>query len=144
LTLDSVLNLIWAAIAVVALALLARSERSRMGSRWMRVRRAAAVTLMALALFPCVSVSDDLFSFSFLRTQLGGHGGYGSPVPESSKDTSGNLQLFRLLQTLDHFQISAVCALAVSFFCLGLTLRYHRPTVRGTAILLTGRAPPVF
>jgi hypothetical protein len=140
-TLHSALNLLWLGISVSALAWFAHRESRRVApGRW---RRLLAVCAICITIFPAISDSDDLFSFSLLRVPDQRHGGVGStPPPEDSREKS-TLQLVRLLESLEHFQIAG-------FYCLCLTLavvamlRSVRPVCLSRAVLAhAGRAPPL-
>jgi hypothetical protein len=105
--------------------------------RWQRL---FAVFLATIALFPIVSDSDDLFSFSLLRIPGQHHGAGTTPEDSREKDT---LQLSRALETLEHFQISAFyqITLALCFVALLTTLclaARSRPVFASA-----GRAPPL-
>lgn len=145
LTLDTALNLIWLGVGVLALALLAVLEpRWFRRSSWRaRSMRFTAVFIVAVALFPSVSSSDDLFNFSLLSTHLGKHGGFGNTVPEDSKEKAG-MQLFRLLETLNHCQISPVYSFFLVLCCMALILTCRRDALPRTVVCRSGRAPPLF
>jgi hypothetical protein len=141
--LNSALNWVWLGIAAGALVWLAFQELRRRGrgGRWSGPRRLVAVLLAAFAIFPAISNSDDLLSYSLLNSQLGRHGGYGSPVPEDPAE-SARAQLARLLETLDHCQTALVWAFAVVLFCLAYTSVY-RPRLHACSVVCrTGRSPP--
>jgi len=142
--LDTALNLIWLGIGVTALVLLGIAELRQRSSRpyWI-LRRALAVFFVTVALFPCVSASDDLFSFAFLQTRLGKHGTTGTTTtpPEDAKEKA-NLHLARMLQSLDHLQICGIQALAITFFCLAL-VSFNRAVIPVRDLLCrAGRSPP--
>jgi len=144
MTLDTALNLIWAGAGVLGLILLFFFEKRwfpRSSSR-ARFRRLSAVLILAVALFPSVSSSDDLFSFSLMNSHLGKHGGFGSTVPEDSREKAG-LQLFRTLENLNQYQISAVYALALALWCVALVFTPRRQAVTRTVLCRAGRAPPL-
>lgn len=139
MTLDAALNLIWVGIGVSALGLLARSEFRNIHARTARLYRFASVLLVVLALFPCVSASDDFFCLSLLETHPAQHGGMGSPLPE---DTHDSIYLTRVFGALDQVRPAAFfsLALALSF----VTVVFVRPRVAASHTILsrTGRAPP--
>jgi hypothetical protein len=144
MTLDTALNLIWVGVGVFALILLSFLER-----RWFphssakaRLQRLVAVLILTVALFPSVSTSDDLFSFSLINSHLGKHGGFGSTVPEDSKEKAG-MQLFRLLETLNHFQISVVHRLLLALCCVTWVLTLRRDAFTRAVLCRSGRAPPL-
>lgn len=144
ITLDTALNLIWLGLGVLALVLLACLEGRQYprSSRRARRKRFGAVLIVAVALFPSVSSSDDLFSFSLINSQLGKHGGFGNTLPEDSKEKAG-MQLFRLLETLNHYQVSHFYALFLALCCLTLVLTLRREVVTRPVLCLTGRGPPL-
>jgi hypothetical protein len=138
--LDNALNWVWLGIAAIALACLAFQELRRRGRR-SGPRRLVAVLLAAFAIFPAISNSDDLLSYSLLSSQLGRHGGYGTPIPEDPAE-SARVQLARLLETLDHCQTTLICAFAMVLFCLAFTSVF-RPQFRAcSAVCRCGRSPP--
>lgn len=137
LALDSALNLSWAAIATAALVWLALCETR------VSFRRLVAVLIVTAALFPCVSASDDLFSFSLFHVHSGKLGGVGAPSPRGSTQEP-SLLLVRLLQSLEHWQLPGACtpAPALDFiapvYCSGT-----RPAIRVPHRAI-GRAPPAW
>ena len=144
-SLDAALNLIWLGIGVTALVLLGISEWRHRPSRPSAViRRVLAVFFLTVSLFPCVSASDDLFSFSFLQTHLGKHGGMGTtPTPPEDAKEKANLQLARLLQAMDHLEVAGVYAFAVSFFCFALVLLTRSAAPMRDLLCRAGRSPPI-
>ena len=143
MTLDTALNLSWLIAGVVSLiALSVREARhSRRTTNRARRLRFTALVIVALALFPSVSSSDDLFNFSFINSHLGKHGSFGSSIPEDSKEKAG-LQLFRLLETLSQYEIAQVYALSLALCCIALVLTLRREVVTRTVLCSPGRAPP--
>jgi hypothetical protein len=143
MTLDTALNLVWLAIGAVALCLLAflETRRYRHSTRRARWVRLVAVLVLTVALFPTVSSSDDLFSFALLDSHLGKHGGAGSTPPEDSKEKAGML-LYRVLETLDHYQISNIYTLSLAVSCLGFVFALYREVATRAVTSRPGRAPP--
>jgi hypothetical protein len=143
-TLPTMLNLLWAVMTLSAAAALVvwdcRHDRWR--GRGARARRLGAVLLLGLCLFPSVSSSDDLFSFSLFESHFGRRGATGSVPPESSEG-GGATTLIIALNALEHCQseviwffvlvLCAACAIACSQLMF-----VGRPTVAGC-----GRAPPL-
>ncbi len=130
LSLDSALNLLWLGISVSAIACFGRRE-------W---RRSFTVFLATIALFPIVSDSDDLFSFSFLRIPQAHHRNAGT-TPEDSREKD-TVQLGRVLESLDHWQIAPSYEIAPIVSCVAL-LRLLPCTARTRTVLArVGRAPP--
>jgi hypothetical protein len=138
LSLDAALNLLWLSISASALLWVASIDWRK--SRQIRWRRLFAVFVATIALFPTVSDSDDLFSFSLLQIP-GQHRGAGT-TPEDSREKD-TIQLSRVLESLDHYQITSTFqfVLSLGFVALLLTLSFAvftRPTFASA-----GRAPPL-
>ena len=136
-TLDVGLNLVWLAISLAALVWFARSSGRGRG------RRVFAVCMMAVAIFPCVSDSDDLFNFSQLRIPTNHRGGVGTvPAPEDSREKE-SINLARLLETLEHYQVSGIYIFSLALFCIAGLISL-RPVCATRPILCnSGRAPPL-
>lgn len=138
LSLDSGLNLLWLAISVSALAWFGRLEWKQSGrARW---RRLFPVFLATVALFPTVSDSDDLFSFSLLRIPGQHHGAGNAPEDSREKDST---QLVRLLESLDHFQISAFHEIALALCFVALLSTLSLAALSRPVFASPGRAPPL-
>ncbi|MGD0499039.1 MAG: hypothetical protein ABSC23_11445 [Bryobacteraceae bacterium] len=140
LTLDTALNLLWLSLSVGALVWLGFREARTAGAGGARLRRFFTLLVVALAIFPAVSDSDDLLSFALLGGGLGQHGGLGSASSEASE--KAGLQLVRLLESLEHGQQSPTIAPAPAFTCVASLLAlsprvFERPIPR-----FSGRAPP--
>jgi hypothetical protein len=142
--LNNALNWVWLAVALCALVWLAYRELRRRGSRsrWSCPHKLLAVLLASFALFPAISNSDDLLSYSLLNEHLGRHGGYGSPVPEDPAESSARVQLARVLEALEHCQTALVCALSVVLFCIAYTLAFRPQTLAYSVVCRSGRSPP--
>ena len=144
MTLDTALNLVWLSIGAVALCFLAFLEKRRYRHSTRRARwvRLVAVLILTVALFPTVSSSDDLFSFSLLNSHLGTHGGAGTTPPDNLKEKAG-MVLVRLLETLDHYQISNICTLPLALNCLAFVFALYRKIATCPVACRPGRAPPL-
>lgn len=131
ITLDSGLNLLWLAISVFALLRFGRRD----------CRRAFAVFLATIALFPIVSDSDDLFTFSRLRVPVAHHRNAGTtPEDPNERDT---VQLSRLIETLDHYQVASSYDFAF-VLCFVALLFFSSYVTRTRSVLArAGRAPPL-
>src|SRR5256885_2353394 len=66
----TVLNLIWLLVSVAAIGALLVSERGRSSAGMARIHRLIAVLLVTVSLFPCVSASDDVISFTYVSAGL--------------------------------------------------------------------------
>jgi hypothetical protein len=141
LTIDAALNLLWLGISVISLVAFWGTERRRPGlsARRGRFLRLFSVCLVAVALFPSVSDSDDLFNFSLM--QMPGRGGVGSAPLEDSKEKD-SLHLASLLETLDHYSVTSFYTFALALFCFAF-LAWHRTKFYTRTIRCrSGRAPP--
>jgi hypothetical protein len=137
--LHTALNVVWLAISVCALVWFCGSEaRRRMSGRR---RRLLAVCALCITLFPTVSDTDDLFTFSLMQVGSNPHGGVGSAPPEDSRE-KGTLHLARVLETLDHYQITASYAVVLMLFCIALSLLPRTACESRNLLCNAGRAPP--
>src|SRR5450432_3318201 len=102
-TLATALNVLWALLGAAVLLANLRSERRRTSGRG-GLRRWSAVLLVVLALFPCISASDDELGFASLRTSTQSSGA-ADPVTQ---------QLIRALQALEGCHVSAQFVLSLT------------------------------
>jgi len=132
---------VWLGIAAGALVWLAFQELKRRGCQrgWSGPRRMLAVLLAAFAAFPAFSNSDDLLTYSLMKSSS--HGSYGAPVPEDPAE-SARAQLVRLLGTLEHCRTALICAFAMVLFWVARAAIF-RPRLRVFSVIArSGRAPP--
>ena len=136
---DTGLNLLWFLISVSALLILARSERRHHHAG--RARRWIALLTVTLALFPCVSVSDDEASLWFLNghSQRGSVGG--NPAEEREKEKASQ-SLARLFDSIEAFQLQSIWSLLVCLAFFALVLPFSRRRLSLLHPAHTGRAPP--
>lgn len=140
MTVASGLNLFWLASVLVALGVLVSWERRRHARLRDRCRRAFAVFLAAVALFPCISASDDLVRFSAMP---GGESARAAVTLVSADSSQGRtVHLARLLQVLDSFRISVAAWLAITLVSCFLFIRISslNPERRAAATFIRG--PP--
>jgi len=144
LTLDAALNLLWLAICVSALGGLAVWElRTRTGSRRQyRLQRLGAVLLVGVSLFPAVSSSDDLFSFSLLQFPFGQHDGVGNTPPEDPHSRTSFVHLVRLLESLGHYELSAFYSVVLALLWVAAVVFTKTAAPVRTVLCRCGRAPP--
>jgi hypothetical protein len=140
LTLHSALNLLWLVISVCVFAWFLRGERGQRTSQpW---RRLLAVCALCITLFPSVSDTDDIFTFSLMPVPGHRPGGVGSaPAPEESRE-KGTLQLARLLESLDHYQVTAFYSVVLTLFCVALSALPLLRCETRSVLRHAGRAPP--
>lgn len=140
MTVASGLNLFWLASVLVALGVLVFWERRRRARLRDRCRRAFAVFLAAVALFPCISASDDLVRFSALPGAEGARAAI-TLVRADSAHGRG-VHLARLLQVLDSFRISAAAWLAITLVSCFLFIRLRSLDPESWAAATLIRGPP--
>ena len=142
MTLDTGLNLLWIALSVFALGSLILQELRRTGrSIPGRLRRVFAVIIVAVALFPMVSASDDEVSFWFLFSHAGQ--GAGSGVPTEESRDHARQQLARALDSLENCQVSSVWAFTVTLFLLAFVLQKRASRIERYLVCNAGRSPPL-
>jgi hypothetical protein len=99
------------------------------------VRRFLAVLILALALFPVVSDSDDALSLSFLNDDS-------AYAPAHAASHRGRVQLIWLLDSLDHYRPGQICAFVLLLLWLSIVAPLKlRPAGRAVACR-GGRSPP--
>lgn len=137
--LTTALNVIWATFGFLTLLAFAIAERRGiLVSGGSRTRRLAAVSVIVLSLFPCVSASDDILGLSELGVKARHRTSTNGTLPDKS-----SLQLSHLLQALENLQIAAIFFFACVSLCFGfLFFVGHKSMARQLPCLL-GRAPPV-
>ncbi len=134
------LNLLWLLSVLVALGVLVYWERRRQARFLDRCRRAFAVLLAAVALFPCISASDDLVRFGALAE---GRNTRSAVTVVSIDGSQGrSVHLARLLQVLESFQLSAAAWLAVTLVFCSLFIRLSPLSRECWAVAASIRGPP--
>ena len=136
------LNLFWAMGALLALGLLAFQERRRVSRLRDRCRRGFVVFLAAVALFPCISASDDLVRFGVMSAARRAEGVKLEAATPANPGSGHAVHLARLLEALESFQIAvAIEALVALCFFTWVLFAPEFAAVR-IAFIPTGRAPP--
>ena len=142
--LDTKLNLLWAAMTVVAFAALAVMESSQRLQRMSlraSLRRLVCVIVLSLTVFPSISSSDDLLSFSFLQFPVSGHDGLGKMPKDDTREKS-DLHLARVLQMLQNVQVARFHTFRPIFGFFSVTSNLHALVTVGAAACHSGRSPP--
>ena len=135
--LTTALNVIWATLGFLALLAFFISERRGiLVARGSRVRRFAAVSVIVLSLFPCVSASDDILGLAELGVKAQHHTSRGT-LPDKS-----SLQLSHLLQALENLQIATIFFFACVSLCFGFIFHARHESIARQLPCLLGRAPP--
>jgi len=136
------LNLLWALGAFAGIGLLAFRERGRVTRLRDRCRRAFVVFLAAVALFPCISASDDLVRFGVMPAALRARGTTIESAVPAGSGSSHAVHLARLLEALESFQIAVAIAVLVALtFYIWVLLATEFASER-IAFSPTSRAPP--
>lgn len=139
---DVALNLIWAIVGAVSLLILGASELRR-GATTLRsrCRRGMAVFIATVALFPCISASDDLVCLKQLN--FGASMGMDQFAPQSKcSNEKPNLSLALQLESLEHSQISS-SGLAPSKLSQMASVGHHLIRCCSRPVpFRSGRAPP--
>jgi len=136
LHLDSALNLAWALLGVAALLVQCWRERNSRASHLSRARRAFIVFIALVALFPCISASDDEMRLRDLHRQIEAHAAF-------DRARSDALAISIQVEDLEHGQVvhSFDLNLALSFVLMVPLERSVRVTFQHRDSL--GRAPPL-
>lgn len=140
MSIASGLNLFWALTVLVALGVLVHAERRRRARLRDRCRRGFAVFLAAVALFPCISASDDLVRFGAMPGAESARATVSTISAESSQGRS--VHLARLLQVLESFQLSSAAWLALTLVVCFLFIRLRQLSPECSAVPALIRGPP--
>jgi hypothetical protein len=143
MTFDTALNLVWAFAGVAALGALAARDICRQVHLWDRCRRALVVFVACVALFPCVSASDDMVQFERLQANSRTDGQVVDGLP-AKRGVKPDLYLARLLESLENFQISTTCQLCAGLCLLALVGTFSDHGVERPLPSRPGRSPPAF
>jgi hypothetical protein len=140
---DSALNWGWAGICLVAFAWFVVSARAGRCSTWQANRRkAVALALALVSLFPCISASDDaarIKSWNFdSHDDTASFSAVGGPHGDSERLTA----LVRLLEVLESCQaaIAHLFSLLLALFALVAALRLNQQECPSP--WRAGRSPP--
>jgi hypothetical protein len=141
LALDSALNLLWLAIGIGCLCLLAWFERKHhRHAAWRpRLMRTIAMLAITVSLFPCVSGSDDEVSLFTLFHS--GQRGANTPLEDSKEKTMQHLA--RLLDVIESYQIAGVWSFVITLCFLMFVVVVRPIRIDCHLIFATGRAPPI-
>lgn len=98
--------------------------------------------MLAVAIFPSISDSDDLFHFSLLQVPNQQSGGLGS-APHEDRQEKSSVQLARLLETLEHYQVTGFYLFTFALYCVAISLSLHLAPFTRSAGCYAGRSPPL-
>ena len=141
MTLDTALNLVWVLVGTAALGALAARDLCRRVPLWDRCRRALAVGIACVALFPCVSASDDLVQFERLKASSRSLAKVVDALAVKRVEKPA-LYLARLLESLENFQISSAHRLLFTLCLLALVGTFSNQGVERPLPSRLGRSPP--
>jgi hypothetical protein len=141
---DTALNLVWILLVAGAMGAFALIEarRFRDSSRRARLKRGLAVFVAMVALFPCISASDDLVTLRTFRA-LSHHAAPESMSQQDAKTTHPPLDLARLLEVLENFQIARASILVLVFTFLALVARPSVVGITQSLAAASERSPPL-
>ena len=134
---DSVLNLAWLALGLIAVAStihisFARHIGQRRRAPWLHV---VGVALILTALFPYVSATDDVVQIEHFGASTGhGH--------THSQTRNKNESLIRLYETMDSPLIYDVCRLTIVLFFFSIVFAPAFRVEERITPLRAGRSPP--
>lgn len=140
LTPNAIQNLAWLA---VSLALGRGFYRLSPRTSW--VRRTTALVLLAVALFPIVSVTDDLLRAAYLSSFFDTRRNAGSTVPDENGNGSPSvqLQLIRAFDASETAQVSPCVSFHQTLVAAEWTLPHAAHSHERAPITVLGRAPPI-
>ncbi len=134
----ALLNLFWVGLCISAVSLQLRSDSRRAANRRSRIRGGLAVFLAVVALFPCVSATDDSIRVEYLASQQQPASG---ALPETSHDKN-LVTLVRLFEVLESAQIVVGLVIAAILFFFALVSLSRPASIDRLMPALSGRAPP--
>ena len=139
---DSLLNLVWAALCVAAFTWFIVSERRRArAGRRAVIYRTLALGLALVSLFPCVSASDDWVRLQFLGS-ISNPPGNAKHTP-SEPDPKSLATLVRMLEALDSVQVGVALALSIVLCLIALAVVETYHSLDRFQPARPGRAPPL-
>ncbi|HZQ53517.1 MAG TPA: hypothetical protein VFB14_15035 [Bryobacteraceae bacterium] len=133
---DTILNVVWLSLGLLAFASASRVAFRRGGGKdsaraWLHV---VGVALIVAALFPYISATDDVLRIEHFDAQH---------TQQHSHKRGHNDDLMRLYETLDSPLLCRACEIVFTFtFILFVILPVAR-LVERSAPLAAGRSPPV-
>ena len=135
MNLETISNLAWLAVSALVVFALGFDPRSL---PFRRSKRMAMLFLIAVFVFPCISVSDDIWSLQ--------------AIPESrmvlrsslrNEIKSATWRLLQLFESLQNFAIPPQLLLAALLSFLGVALSLSVEVARQFMFGSSGRSPPV-
>lgn len=117
-------------------------RRFRSSSHRARLKRGLAVFVAMVALFPCVSASDDLVTLRSFNV-LAHHTAPDAMVQEHAKTGQPPLDLARLLEVLENFQIARALFLILVVTFLAVVVRPSTAQITQSLATASERSPPL-
>ena len=132
---ETALNLVWLLLGLLALvstirAALRRPREARRGPAWLHI---VGVGLIAAALFPYISATDDVLRIEHFNSQ--------HDQRHSGKQSRTD-NLIRLYEAMDAPLVCRVCDVAIVLFFVALVLTPSPSVYNRIAPLQAGRSPP--
>jgi len=127
----AILNLLWVTLSIAAVLLQLRADVRRGATRRARIRGAVIVLLAVVALFPCISASDDLARINLLDSKN-----------QASPEARSLGELVRLFDILESAQIAVVLAVAVTLAVFAVVVTFGPDSIDRLLPSFSGRAPP--
>lgn len=142
---DTILNLLWLLIVLGSLAAwgIAELRFFNPSSRRARFRRGIAVLAATVALFPCISASDDLVCLRQLQPPSQLQQSLTITTPGQPPGGAGHY-LAQLLEVIENFCRTTANPLTLVLACLAFTFSFHELYSDRSLPSPTGRAPPLF
>ena len=133
---DTILNLVWLSLGLLAFASAARVALRRSAGKdsaraWLHV---VGVALIVAALFPYISATDDVLRIEHFDAQH---------AQQHSHKRGHNDDLMRLYETLDSPLLCRTCEIVFTFTFFLLVILPVARLVERIAPLAAGRSPPV-
>ncbi|MBV8553830.1 MAG: hypothetical protein JOY54_21220 [Acidobacteriaceae bacterium] len=143
---DSALNLVWLLLGAIALicTIRARARRpasQRIGPPSLHI---VGVTLIAAALFPYISATDDVLRVQNLERQHDAHHPGQAPAKQSQKSNSQNQDLMRLYETIDTPLVCRIQEISLLLCFISLVIAPVVTRIDRSAPSESGRSPPQF
>ena len=132
------LNLLWVGLCIGAALLQLRSDIWRRATTRSRIHSGLAVFLAVVALFPCVSATDDFARLDYLASQTQSQS---ETLPDPGHDHSLG-SLVRLFEILEAAQISVCLTIATTLLLFALVRSIRPRSIDRLIPALSGRAPP--
>jgi len=139
---ENLLNLVWLFVSAMLLFMLAQTKSPRRGERigLSRSKQLAILFLISIFVFPCISASDDLWSFQNTRAIPESRTIFQTRLLEGSE--SANWRLTHFFERLQSLTLSKLFVLFVLFCSVSVLTLPSSSAARRYLLLSSGRSPP--